>query len=222
MPPVGVAFFDLDRTILAVSSAPLWVRSELRAGRLRARDAAWALGWIVRYHLGQAALDDAIRAAVATLADEPERALDERTRAFWDRELSHRIRPGARRAVERERARGRALVLLTSSSPYLSRPAVEALGLDDYLCNRFVVGSDGRFTGAAVEPLCFGPGKVVHARRFAEARGVELSECSFYTDSFSDLAALEAVGEPVVINPDLRLKRAAAARGWPVVDWGSP
>ena len=217
-----IAFFDLDRTLLAANSATLWVRAELRAGRIRRRDAAVAAGWIVRYQLGMAELEDALRSAVETLTGQEEAALRERTRAFWDRELAHRIRPGARAAVERERARGRALVLLTSSSPYMSEPALEALGLDDILCNRFEVDGHGRFTGRAVEPLCFGPGKVTHARAFADAAGADLSECSFYTDSYSDLAALEAVGEPVVVAPDVRLRRAARLRGWPIADWAAP
>jgi len=217
-----IAFFDLDRTLLSANSASLWIRAELREGRIRRRDAAVAAGWIVRYQLGVAQLEDALRSAAETLAGQEEAELRARTRAFWDRELAHRIRPGARTAVARERARGRQLVLLTSSSPYMSEPALEALDLDDILCNRFVIDGEGRFTGKAVEPLCFGPGKVTHARAFADAAGADLADCSFYTDSYSDLAALDAVGEPVVVAPDMRLRRTARRRGWPIADWTAP
>lgn len=214
-----IAFFDLDRTILAANSASLWIRAELREGRIRRRDAASAATWILRYQLGMAQLEDALRSAAMTLAGQEEAELRARTRAFWDRELAHQIRPGAYTAIARERDRGRRLVLLTSSSAYMSEPAVEALGLDDYLCNRFEVDASGRFTGKAVEPLCFGPGKVHYASACAAAIGTTLDQCSFYTDSYSDLAALEAVGEPVVVAPDVRLRRAARRRGWPIADW---
>jgi len=41
----------------------------------------------------------------------------------------------------------------------------------------------------------------------------------FYTDSYSDLAMLEAVEGPRVVNPDPRLRRFARRRGWPVELW---
>jgi len=51
---------------------------------------------------------------------------------------------------------------------------------------------------------------------------VRLSDCAFYTDSFSDVPVLEAVGQPVAVNPDPRLRRRANKRGWRIVDWGTP
>jgi hypothetical protein len=68
----------------------------------------------------------------------------------------------------------------------------------------------------------FGPGKRTHAERYSQEAGVPLSACAFYTDSYSDLPVLEVVGRPVAVHPDHRLRREAARRGWPVVDWGVP
>ena len=39
-----------------------------------------------------------------------------------------------------------------------------------------------------------------------------------YSDSFSDLPMLEAVGLPAVVHPDRRLRRVALERGWPILD----
>ena len=52
-----------------------------------------------------------------------------------------------------------------------------------------------------------------------EASGVDLSRCTFYTDSMSDLPVLEAVGRPVAVHPDPRLRREASRRGWEIADW---
>jgi phosphoserine phosphatase len=54
--------------------------------------------------------------------------------------------------------------------------------------------------------------------RFAAAGGVDLRRSYFYTDSITDLPVLERVGEPRVVNPDLRLRRVAQRRGWPVLN----
>lgn len=214
------AYFDLDKTVLGVNSATLWVRSELREGHIRWWMAARAATWIGRYQLGLARMDHAVLKAIATLEGQPEDVLAARTEAFWHREVRQTIRPQAVDAIERHRRAGDRVVLLTSSSVYLSRLAQHELGLDAILCNRFEV-VDGYFTGRPEGPLCFGAGKVTHARADAEAHGEVLSAASFYTDSHSDLPVLEVVAQPVVVTPDPRLRRTAKARGWPIRDWSS-
>jgi len=216
---MGVAFFDLDKTLLSKNSGGLWVRSELRQGYVSPVQAARAGLWLLGYHMGYAQIEGVIRDAISTLKGTPEHAISARTQAFYTREVASLYRPGARPAVERHRALGHRLVLLTTSSNYLSAPVVDALDLDAALCNRFVVGEDGRFTGEPVEPLCFGEGKLKYARAYADAVGVPLSACTFYTDSVADLPVLEAVGMPVAVHPDPRLARIAATRRWAVENW---
>jgi len=218
---VAVAFFDLDRTILAVNSASLWIRRELRQGHISRAFALKGAWWVTLYQLGFANMDTVLARAMSTVRGLEEREIDARTVRFYDEEVRHQVRRGARDALARHKARGDKLVLLTSSSAYLSRPFVRDLALDDFLCSRFEV-EGGHFTGAPDGPLCFGAGKVAHARAFVDKHGESLADATFYTDSASDLPMLEAVGAPVVVHPDVRLARIARARGWPVVDWGSP
>lgn len=214
----AIAFFDLDRTVISINSARAWMSRERRAGRIGRREVVQGLWWFGLYRLGHAQLDDAVHAAVATMAGQCAHTFEARTRAFWDEEVQTTVRPGAYTALERHRAAGDQLVLLTASSLQLGRAAADHLGLDAVLANVFEE-ADGRFTGRAREPLCFGDGKVHHAVSFCRAAGVSLEDCTFYTDSFSDRAALEAVGQPICVDPDRRLRRLAEARGWPIEDW---
>ena len=110
------------------------------------------------------------------------------------------------------------LVLLTSSSMYESEAATEHFDLEHFLCTRYEV-HDGVFTGDVVRPICYGKGKVIHAQYFAARHDLDLGQSFFYTDSFSDLPMLRRVGHPRVVNPDLRLRVAALAAGWTVLDW---
>ena len=41
----------------------------------------------------------------------------------------------------------------------------------------------------------------------------------WYSDSHTDLPFLEVVGHPVVVNPDRALRRIAAERAWPVLEF---
>jgi len=216
----SIAFFDLDKTLISRNSATLWIRFELAAGRVSPWQALYALTYVVRYSLGFVALDEPIRRSIAAIAGQPEAEVRERARLFYEQAVRAIFRPGARAAIAAHRAAGDRLVLLTSSSNYMSELTCAELGLDDYLCNRFEVDAEGRYTGRAVEPLCYGPGKVTLATQYAAAHGGALADAAFYTDSIADLPMLEAVGRPIAVHPDPKLRRVAQRRGWPVVDWG--
>lgn len=51
----------------------------------------------------------------------------------------------------------------------------------------------------------------------AEEAAIDLSQSWAYSDSSSDIPMFELVGHPVAVNPDARLARVAAARGWEVL-----
>ena len=215
-----IAFFDLDRTLISRNSATLWIRFELAAGRISHVQALRALSWVVRYTIGIGNMTDAIRRSVATIAGQREDEMRERATRFYEELVRPLYRPGAYDSLREHRAAGDRLVLLTSSSNYVSELVCRDLGLDDYVSNRFEVDGDGRYTGRAIEPLCFGAGKVLLAERYATAHGVSLAEAVFYTDSLSDLPMLEAVGRPIAVHPDPRLRRLVRQRGWPTLEWG--
>lgn len=215
-----VAFFDLDKTILSVNSGTLWVRRETALGHLGKRDALRAMTWLARYTLGFASAEAMVEQAVAHLTGTEAAPLRERTERFFHDEVRRTYRPGALEAIRAHRANGERLVMLTSSSNYLSELVATELGFDEVRCNRLEVDAAGRHTGRVTGGICFGPGKLPHAQAAATEAGASMSTATFYTDSYSDLAVLEAVAHPVAVNPDPRLRRFALRRGWRVVDWG--
>lgn len=217
---MALALFDLDRTVLSVNSAKLWISAEVRAGFLTRWQALRAAAWIGTYHAGFTRLESLVEEAIATLDGASEAELVERTERFYAEEIAGTARPGALAALERHRQAGDTIALLTSSSNYLCAPALRQFQIEHALCNRFEV-VEGRFTGKAAGPICFGPGKVAHAQAFAEAHAMDLAAAWFYTDSMSDRPMMEAVRYPVAVNPDPRLRRLALKRGWPVEDWGA-
>ena len=134
-----------------------------------------------------------------------------------ERFREHRLRVGRPRVADEPRdalprARGEALVLLTSSLPYASEMAHEDFGLDAVLCQHYEV-RDGRFTGEPLRPICYGLGKVEVAETWARENSVDLAASSFYSDSSTDLPMLERVGYPFAVNPDPRLRLTARSRG---------
>jgi len=76
----------------------------------------------------------------------------------------------------------------------------------------------GRYTGRALRAL-HAEAKAECLREVAKREGLDLAECTAYSDSHTDVPFLEAVGHPVAVNPDRALRRIAAERSWPVLEF---
>ena len=215
-----VIFFDLDRTILDVNSANLWVKREWKTGHLSTWNLLRAAGLLLQYHWGRADLEQAFLSSIHLLKGQKEQDLEDRTFDFYQKEIQHRIRPEVLDTLHRHRQQGDLCVLLTSSSIYMSRLVQNQLGFDDILCTQFEV-KHGIFTGLPQGETAFGPGKVTLAQNYVLANKIKLQECWMYTDSYSDLPILEAVGFPQVVCPDRRLQKHAQKMNWPILWWST-
>ena len=218
LPMRAAAFFDLDRTLLTVNSAALWIRRERRLGRVTLGQLTRAALYMASYKLGVLEIDKAMDEAAATIRGESNASLRHRTEAWWAEEVAQHAAPGAQAVLNYHRAAGRPLVLLTSSTPWAGDCAQRQFGLDHVLCTRFEM-EDERATGRVLRPVCYGEGKVAAAEAFAADHGINLSASAFYTDSYTDLPMLLRVARPFVVHPDFRLAREARRRDWPVLDW---
>ncbi len=209
------AFFDVDYTVLSVSSGRQWIRYLRRSGRMTG-SLWWAFLWLgLRYYLGVLDFPRAIARLTAMVAGMDAEAFREETRRWFEEWVRPYIAPGAVARIAWHREHGHRVVLVSAATEYVVRPLAEALGIPDYLCTHLEV-RDGHLTGRVVGPPCYGPGKVYWAERYAAAHGVDLSRSYFYSDSYTDRYLLLRVGHPVAVNPDPRLRRLARRRGWPI------
>ncbi len=215
--PTIAAFFDVDYTVLNASSSVLYIKYMRRHGRLGHLDML-RVGWYVILY--RTAILDFAR-VIARVARTSAGESEPETRAFCDRWFQevvvHTVSEDARQRIAYHRAQGHRPVLLSAATQYVNRPLAEHLGLDDdFLCTR-LEAQDGVLTGRLIEPACYGSGKLYWARQFANEEGIDLSASYFYTDSHSDLPMLRAVGHPVAVNPDTRLRRYVQRAGWPIL-----
>lgn len=209
------ALFDIDGTLIARNSARLYMQHLRRTGQARRRDVARTVYYLCRYKLGLLDLERALAVSMAWVRGRDEGAVRADAAEWYRSVVRPYLYPAMAATVEAHRRAGHVSAILTSATRYLAEPLAADLGIEHVLVTQLVV-ADGRFTGEAVRPVCYGAGKMFWADRFAEAEGIDLGRSYFYTDSITDLPVLERVGQPRVVNPDPRLRREAARRGWPV------
>ena len=218
------AFFDLDGTVVSTSTAVLYVKYLRRApkgstpfDRMPLSALLKTLWYQVLYNANRIDIERVAAQSVAPLAGHRERRMIELCRRWFDERVARFIRPEMPSLVSAHQTAGHEVCMLTASTPYVTVPLCERLGIEHWLASRLEV-AEGVFTGDFVRPLCFGEGKIHWARRWADARGIDLARSFFYTDSITDLPMCEAVGTPVLVNPDRRLRREGLRRGWKILD----
>ena len=123
--------------------------------------------------------------------------------------------------LEQHQASGRKTYLVSASPEEIVQPLAEYLGVDGAIASRAVVDLDGRYTGEMAF-YAYGPFKAQAMRDLALFEGIDLAASYAYSDSYTDVPMLEAVGHPVVVNPDRVLARLARDRGWGTLQFSRP
>jgi HAD superfamily hydrolase (TIGR01490 family) len=122
--------------------------------------------------------------------------------------------------IEEHRALGRDVVIVSTSGAEVVGPIGEMLGADDVIASRLEI-ADGKYTGE-IEYYAYAEEKAHAIEALAAERGYDLEECFAYSDSITDAPMLAVVGHPHAVNPDKELRRLAASKGWPVLQFTRP
>lgn len=133
---------------------------------------------------------------------------------------AHRwVSPAGLAAIDRWRAAGAEVRLLTGSADFLARPFARSLGIAGGTGSTLEIDA-GRFTGRieGIDP--YGPGKLLALR--AMIRETPDRVVVAYANGYPDRHLLAAVPEPVAVNPDPLLRRLARARGYRTERWRTP
>lgn len=216
----AAAFFDLDRTLLRRSSALALAGPFRERGLISRRQllqaAAWQLLFVAR-GASHAAVRRAAEDGLRLLAGYRPEDLRELVAEAMEPVLRPLVYAEPLSLVEHHRDRGERVFVVSATLQEIVEAIADELGFDGALGTICEV-RNGRYTGRALRAL-HAEAKAECLREVARNEGFDLTECTAYSDSHTDLPFLEAVGHPVAVNPDRELRRAAADRGWPVLEF---
>ena len=213
--PKVAALFDLDQTLLAGFSAGAFFRERLLSGHMTPRELGESVLGALSFELGRTGFSGFMSAATSAYRGTSEAALEDLGEEIFRRELASAVFPESKALVRAHQEMGHTVAVVSSATRYQAEPVARSLGIEHVLCTRLEV-KDGVFTGRVVHPTCYGEGKAEHARSLADRSMLDLDQSYFYTDSDEDLPLLEIVGHPRPLNPNSKLERISAERGWPI------
>jgi HAD superfamily hydrolase (TIGR01490 family) len=211
------AFFDVDNTLIpGVAIEVKFFRYLLRRGFVGLRESAQS-AWHLLRHMPPMSLHP-LRERKLYLAGKYPAMIEPLADAFVHDEICPRISRTGLAVLQEHQQAGHRVVLVTGSLDFLIAPLATMLKVPTVLAaTPERVAS--QYTGHVLPPLPYGEGKRVLIESLSAHEQMDLQDCYAYGDSPGDVAVLQSVGHPQVVNPIRGMGRIARRHGWPVVTW---
>ncbi len=211
-----VAFFDLDHTLLDGANGNIYALRMVREGYMKKSVLIRVLWYTILYKMNRLPREVVYKAVFDIMGQYTVIEMI----AFMDRNFETHIIPrlyqGGLDKVREHREMGHITVIATAAGEYIAERVRAQLGADDIIASHTPIKGDHMHAGD-LRNMAFMEGKLEMAVDYCVRAGAELSDCWFYSDAASDLPLLEAVGNPVMVNPQLKLRQEARGRDWPVL-----
>ena len=200
--PTKFAFFDFDDTLCRGDSILPYLLYSVRRGYGPWTQVFRALYGYVRWRLNPARATSAKDLTLSYIRGFSQEEMDGLARDFFRTRLVKRFLPAGRAELERLRAEGFRVVVVTASAEVYMRLLPEFLPVDDVIATRCPLDAEGRFTGEVGEN-CKGDEKPRRIQAWLEDHGMtaDWPNCRAYGDSLSDAPMLAMTGHPVLVDP---------------------
>jgi HAD superfamily hydrolase (TIGR01490 family) len=214
---VGIALFDLDNTLIAGDSDYLWGCFLVEQGIVDG--AAYERAnrrFYDQYKVGELDIFEFLDFQLRPLAEHELAQLEQWRAQYIQEKIVPILLPKAHELIDRHRASGDTLAIITATNRFITAPIASLYGIDHLLATEPQL-LNGRYTGKVAGVPCFQDGKVKVLEGWLEDSRHSLDDSWFYSDSHNDLALLNRVKRPHAVDPDEILEAHARQQGWPVI-----
>ena len=219
--PGAAAFFDVDNTMVIGASIYHFAKGLAARKYFSTADLRRFLWQQLKFRAGGEGSDNISKARESALAFVAGKSVAEIVamgEEIYDEIIAARIYSGTRALAQLHLDAGERVWLVTATPEELARVIARRLNLTGALGTR-AEEVDGLFSGRLIGELLHGEAKAAAVRELAEREGLDLAQCTAYSDSINDLPMLSLVGHPVAINPDSALRDEARRQGWQIRDF---
>lgn len=215
--PMKLAIFDLDNTLIAGDSDYLWGQFLCEHGYLDSNmHSSRHRQYYEDYKAGNLDIMEFLEFQLQPLAGVEPGTLEQRRAQYLEEKIRPILLDKARELVEKHRAEGHCLLIITATNDFITRPIANMLGVEHLIASR-AEKVNGYYTGKPAGIPSYAAGKVKRLQLWLEEHKAEPEETWFYSDSHNDIPLLEKVDHPVAVDPDEILLKTAGEEGWPVI-----
>jgi HAD superfamily hydrolase (TIGR01490 family) len=217
---LNLALFDLDNTLLAGDSDFQWGQFLMEEGLLdRELHEAKNIQFYEDYKQGVLDINAFLDFQLKPLSRHPRAQLDALHLRYMEKKIRPMITEKSLALVEKHRANGDLLLIITATNSFVTTPIAQAFGIEN-LIGTTPEEINGEFTGRVSGTPSFQQGKITRLNEWLSARKHTLTDFKaswFYSDSHNDLPLMKLVDHPVAVDPDETLKAYAKDKAWPII-----
>ncbi len=132
---------------------------------------------------------------------------------FMQTIATNMLLPKALELVATHRARGDTILIITAANHFITEPIAALFEVDALIATEAKMDKNG-FTGEVEGVPSFRDGKVIRLNHWLNDNPISMENSTFYSDSINDLPLLELVANPIVVDPEDKLREVAQQRQW--------
>ena len=210
--------FDLDNTLLAGDSDRNWgiFLSEQKIVDESYLDESER--FYNNYYEGSLDIDGFLSFCLKPLIANDMAKLLKLREQFIEEKIRPIVNKTGKELINQAHAEGKKVIIATATNDFVTRPIADIFDVSVLIATEFEI-KDNAFTGRVVGAPCFRGGKLNKVTKWINDNNFDLSQASFYSDSFNDLPLLEKVKKPVIVDGDDKLREIGKNKNWECVSF---
>ena len=212
-----LALFDLDNTLLSGDSDYQWGQFLVSKGLVDKEEHTTKNDeFYAQYVAGTLDIHEFAAFTFKSLACRTMEELNELHKQFMAESIEPLMSSKSKALVAQHKAMGHTLMVITATNSFVTRPIVEAFGIEHLIALEPKI-VDGRYTTEIEGTPSFQGGKVTRLEEWLAANNATLEGSYFYSDSHNDLPLMEQVDTAIAVDPDEKLAAVARERNWDII-----
>ena len=210
--------FDLDNTLLAGDSDRNWGIFLAENNIVGPSYLDESEKFYKNYYDGNLDIDGFLSFCLEPLVSNEMSDLIKFREQFIEEKIKPIITKSGKEVVNKAIADGKTVVIATATNDFVTRPIADLFNVSTLIATEFEI-KDNSFTGNIVDVPCFRDGKLKKVEKWVQKNNFQLSEATFYSDSFNDLPLLEKVKHPIIVDGDDKLREIGNNNNWKCVSF---
>ena len=210
--------FDLDNTLLAGDSDRNWGIFLAEKNIVESSYLDESEKFYNNYYAGSLDIDGFLSFCLKPLVTNEMDVLLNLRDQFIEEKIKPIITKSGKEVVDKAITDGKTVIIATATNNFVTRPIADLFNVSELIATEFEIENNS-FTGRVTDIPCFREGKLKKVEKWVHENNFDLSDATFYSDSFNDLPLLEKVKYPIVVDGDDKLREIGKNNNWKCISF---